>query len=95
VGDDLVEAALQMAAGEQDAGSSQVLFRHHSSKTKVPVNEFAARLVELYGGHFDAVDLREWIKLATAAGIDPLITAYLDGVLDTDEEMVFPYLGAE
>nr|BBJ34510.1 putative PKS-NRPS [Alternaria solani] len=94
VGDDLVEAALQMAAGEQDAGTSQVQFRHHSSRTKVPVNEFAARLEELYGGHFDAVDLREWIKLATAAGIDPLITAYLDGVLDTDEEMVFPYLGA-
>ncbi|XP_014554673.1 hypothetical protein COCVIDRAFT_39421 [Bipolaris victoriae FI3] len=95
VADELVEAALQMARREQDANSSTVLFRHHSSKTKVPVNEFAARLEELYGGHFDAVDMREWIKRATAAGIDPLITAYLDGVLDTDEELVFPYLGSE
>ncbi|KAF2832601.1 putative PKS-NRPS protein [Ophiobolus disseminans] len=95
VADELVDAALRMATGEHDADSSRVLFRHHSGKTKVPINEFAGRLEELYGGHFDAVDLRDWIKLATAAGIDPLITAYLDGVLDTDEEMVFPYLGAE
>ncbi|RYP79598.1 hypothetical protein DL770_006599 [Monosporascus sp. CRB-9-2] len=98
VADELVEAALRMATGEEDADckdQSKVLFRHHSSKTKVPVNEFGSHLEKLYGGHFDAVDMREWIKLATAAGIDPLITAYLDGVLDTDEEMVFPYLGAE
>jgi amino acid adenylation domain-containing protein len=95
VADELVEAALRMARREQDTSSSTVLFQHHSSKTKVPVNEFAKRLEELYGGHFDAVDMREWIKRATAAGIDPLITAYLDGIMDTDEELVFPYLGAE
>lgn len=97
VAEEVMEAALRLVAptSSENPDSSGLQFRHHSSGTKVPVNGFAARLEELYGGHFDAVEMREWIKLASAAGIDPLITAYLDAVLDSGEEMVFPYLGAE
>lgn len=96
VAEEVMVAALRLVAPSLERpDSSDLQFRHHSSGIKVPVNGFAARLEELYGGHFDAVEMRQWIKLASAAGIDPLITAYLDAVLDSGEEMIFPYLGAE
>ncbi|KAJ1326930.1 hybrid polyketide synthase [Microdochium nivale] len=104
----IAQAALQMATAAAAAVASSednkehqcdgdsrcaVDFVHHSSGDMVPVDEFGAALARRYGGEFKTVDMREWIALALQRGIDPLITAYLDGVIDTDEEMVFPFLG--
>jgi hypothetical protein len=87
-----------MAVKEEDINTAvdgHVQFKHHSSNTRVPVDGFGAHLEKVYGGRFEELPMRDWMGRASAAGIDPLITAYLDGVMDTDEEMVFPYLGED
>ncbi|RDL32698.1 Polyketide synthase-nonribosomal peptide synthetase [Venustampulla echinocandica] len=103
VAEEIVEAALQIGSGavERDnlvvakAEDVALQFRHHSSNVKVPLDKFRDYLEKVYGGRFEALEMREWVVKASGEGIDPLITAYLDGVLDTDEEMIFPYLGKD
>jgi amino acid adenylation domain-containing protein len=87
----IVDAALRMTWG---GIGEKVQFLHSTSGVKVPLDRFRDHLEKVYGGQFEAVEMREWIGRASKAGIDPLITAYLNGVVDTDEEMVLPYLGA-
>jgi thioester reductase-like protein len=94
----VAQAGLRMAVKEEDINTAvdgHVQFKHHSSNTRVPVDGFGAHLEKVYGGRFEELPMRDWMGRASAAGIDPLITAYLDGVMDTDEEMVFPYLGED
>ncbi|KAF4857120.1 Hybrid PKS-NRPS synthetase lepA [Colletotrichum siamense] len=86
----IVESALIMAQ-RRTAGVS---FKHHSSRVKVPVDKFREHLEQDYEGKFESVEMKDWVAKAGNAGIDPLITAYLNGILESDEEMVFPYLGA-
>ncbi|KAK2042903.1 putative PKS-NRPS protein [Colletotrichum somersetense] len=86
----IVDSALGMVRGREGG----VAFKHHSSGTKVPVDRLREHLELVYGGAFEAMDMADWVVQAGKAGIDPLITAFLNGVLETDEEMVFPYLGA-
>ncbi|KAH7139912.1 polyketide synthase [Dactylonectria estremocensis] len=90
---EIADSALQLAqAGSQ---GQEIRFRHHSGGAKVPVREFRAHMENIYGGAFDEVDVTEWMRRAADAGIDPLITAYLEGILDSGSPMVFPYLGEE
>ncbi|KAF7546390.1 hypothetical protein G7Z17_g8465 [Cylindrodendrum hubeiense] len=90
--DEIAEEALKLAqAGIDDVAAIQ--FKHHSGGVKVPINEFRAHMETIYGGSFEEVDMSEWMHRAADAGIDPLITAYLEGILDTGAPMVFPYLG--
>lgn len=42
---------------------------------------------------FEEVPAEEWTKTAIEAGIDPLITGYLEGVMERGQAVVFPYLG--
>ncbi|CAI0641313.1 unnamed protein product [Colletotrichum noveboracense] len=86
----IVESALIMA--QRRTGG--VSFKHHSSGVKVPVEKFREHLEQEYEGKFESVEMKDWVAKAGKAGIDPLITAYLNGILESDEEMVFPYLGA-
>ncbi|KAI8278246.1 Transcription factor lepE [Colletotrichum sp. SAR 10_98] len=86
----IVESALMMA--QRRTGG--VSFKHHSSGVKVPVDKFREHLEQEYEGKFESVEMKDWVAKAGKAGIDPLITAYLNGILESDEEMVFPYLGA-
>nr|WCQ76531.1 ApiD [Apiospora montagnei] len=88
----IVDAILLPNKSDGSEGGG-VRFQHHSSNVRVPMDGFAEHLGKVYGGEFDELPMREWMGLASKAGIDPLITAYLDGVVDTDEEMTFPYLG--
>ncbi|KAK1749891.1 polyketide synthetase [Echria macrotheca] len=91
VGSDIAAAALALATDSGERGA--VSFRHHSSGLKVPVSQFRQRMEETYGGVFEEVPAKEWITAATEAGIDPLITGYLEGVMERGQTMVFPYLG--
>lgn len=49
----------------------------------------------VYGGRFESVDLGQWIARAVDAGMDPLISAYLETFLEGDAPMVFPYMGEQ
>ncbi|KAI8296725.1 hypothetical protein K4K59_003908 [Colletotrichum sp. SAR11_240] len=86
----IVESALIMAQPR----TGGVSFKHHSSGVQVPVDKFREHLEQEYEGKFESVEMKDWVAKAGKAGIDPLITAYLNGILESDEEMVFPYLGA-
>ncbi|RYP13804.1 hypothetical protein DL767_010583 [Monosporascus sp. MG133] len=89
---EIAEAALALAT---DDGNKQpvVRFRHHSGGAKVPAADLARHLENIYGGKFDEIDMAEWMDRAANAGMDPLITAYLEGILHGDGSMVFPYMG--
>lgn len=90
----IAEEALKLArAGQDDVATIQ--FKHHSGGIKASVREFRAHMETIYGGSFEEVDATEWMRRAADAGIDPLITAYLEGILDNGSPMVFPYLGEE
>ena len=99
--DEITEAAIKLAQAESKPdGHDQdfvatIHFRHHSSKVKVPVSEFRSRMEAVYGGDFEEADVADWMSRAVQAGIDPLITSYLEGILDSGSAMVFPYLGEE
>ncbi|KAK0120184.1 polyketide synthase [Cadophora gregata] len=95
--DEIVGTGLQLALGQhedRDMGAS-IHFRHHSGKVKTPISQFQRHMENVYGGQFEAVDVTEWMDRATQAGLDPLIAAYLEGVVDSDGPLVFPYMGEE
>lgn len=48
---------------------------------------------QVHGHAFAEVAIREWIAMALQAGIDPLITTYLEGIVERGELVTFPYLG--
>ncbi|KAF7560685.1 hypothetical protein G7046_g3448 [Stylonectria norvegica] len=97
--DEIAAAAVQLVLadgdGEEQAQKSKadIRFKHHSGGVKVPIKEFRSHMENIYGGSFDEVDVVEWISRAVQEGIDPLITAYLEGLLESGAPMVFPYLG--
>ncbi|KAJ5464099.1 hybrid PKS-NRPS biosynthetic cluster [Penicillium sp. IBT 31633x] len=72
-----------------------ISFVHHSSGVKVPVHQFRQHLERLYGGEFQDVSVPKWIEKAVAAGIDSLITTYLEAMVDRGETIQFPYLGED
>ena len=47
----------------------------------------------VYGSHFESVDLSEWIGRAADAGMNPLISAYLETSLEGGAPMVSPFMG--
>ena len=76
-----------------DASSCVVV--HHSSGVKTPMAEFGARMQALYGSEFGRLDMREWIARAADGGMDPLISSYLESLVEKGKVIEFPYLGAE
>jgi aspyridone synthetase (hybrid polyketide synthase/nonribosomal peptide synthetase) len=81
------------AAPVPDAPSCVVV--HHSSGVKTPMTEFGARMQTLYGSEFGRLDMREWIARAADGGMDPLISSYLESLVEKGRVIEFPYLGAE
>ena len=74
---------------------ASIKFKHHSGGVKVPINSFREHMQHVYGGEFENVDIVEWMSRASQAGIDPLITTYLESLLENSAPIVFPYLGEE
>lgn len=95
--DDIAKAALQLAAayGQNHVAAPSIRFRHHSGGVKTPASEFRNHMENVYGGKFEEAGVTEWMDRASQAGIDPLITAYLEGILKSGAPMVFPYLGGK
>lgn len=72
---------------------TSVRFVHHSSGIKVPMNQFRPHLESLHECHFEELSVTDWIEKAMEAGIDPLITSYLEALEQKEEIIKFPYLG--
>lgn len=68
-------------------------FVHHSSGHKVSMKDFKERMMTLSACHFEDVSMAEWIERALQAGIDPLITGYLEAMTLKGEMIIFPYMG--
>ncbi|ATY66088.1 polyketide synthase, putative [Cordyceps militaris] len=92
--EEMVGDVLGLVAEGRDE-SPGVTYKHHSGGVKVPIHEFREHMESVYGESFESVDLSKWIAQAVDAGMDPLISAYLETFLDTDEPMSFPYMGEE
>ncbi|OAA40384.1 nonribosomal peptide synthase [Beauveria brongniartii RCEF 3172] len=92
--EEMVGQVLGLADERQQEGPG-VVYRHHSGGVKVPIHEFREHMESVYGGRFESVDLGQWIVRATDAGMDPLISAYLETFLEGDASMVFPYMGEQ
>ncbi|KAG0152625.1 hypothetical protein PDIDSM_1105 [Penicillium digitatum] len=63
------------------------------AEVKVPVQEYRAHMEQVHGHEFAELAIGEWIVKALQAGIDPLITTYLEGIVERGEMVTFPYLG--
>ena len=94
VANEIVKEAL---APPNISGSSNnttsVRFVHHSSGVKVPMNQFRQHMESLHGCRFEELSVTDWIEKAMEAGIDPLITSYLEAMVQKREIIKFPYLG--
>nr|A0A482N9V7.1 RecName: Full=Hybrid PKS-NRPS synthetase iccA; Short=PKS-NRPS iccA; AltName: Full=Ilicicolin H biosynthesis cluster protein A [Talaromyces variabilis]QBQ83704.1 polyketide synthase-nonribosomal peptide synthetase [Talaromyces variabilis] len=90
--DSMAESAIEMATGNVTDQPS-IRFQHHSGGVKVPIGDFKVHMENVYGGNFEEVHLEEWMHRAAAAGLDPLITAYMEGIIEAGAPIVFPYLG--
>ncbi|KAK3693043.1 polyketide synthase module [Podospora appendiculata] len=83
------------SAGNPES-TRKIVFRHHSSGVRVPVDRFREHMQEMHGGvEFEEVDMAEWVRRARGLGIEELIVGYLEAVVARGDEMAFPYLGAE
>ncbi|KAH0529049.1 hypothetical protein TsFJ059_003849 [Trichoderma semiorbis] len=93
---DVYAAAADIAADvlSEDSTDRSVRFIHHSSGVKVPISDFKKHLEKLYSGVFEEVTMDEWISKVLEAGIDPLITSYLQAMAEKEEVIQFPFLGA-
>ncbi|PKX89257.1 uncharacterized protein P174DRAFT_507588 [Aspergillus novofumigatus IBT 16806] len=68
-------------------------FVHHSSGHKVAMKDFKGRMETLFACPFEEVSMAEWTGRALQAGIDPLITGYLEAMTMKGETIRFPYMG--
>jgi thioester reductase-like protein/acyl carrier protein len=66
---------------------------HHSSGLKTPISGFRSRMEKLHGRHFDELDITQWIAEAVKGGMDPLISTYLEALVEKGQTIAFPYLG--
>ncbi|KAM0342042.1 hypothetical protein ACHAPU_009770 [Fusarium lateritium] len=87
---ELSERAIRLAQGQSTA---PIQFKHHSGGIKVPADRLRGHLEDLYNVEFQEIGMREWLDQASEAGMDPLITAYMEGILEINAPMVFPYMG--
>ncbi|KAI4721978.1 hypothetical protein E4T48_01732 [Aureobasidium sp. EXF-10727] len=72
-----------------------VRFRHHSSGIRVSMAQLREHMEGMHKLPFEQVPLAEWIEKALKAGIDPLITAYLEAMVEKGEVLRFPFLGEQ
>ncbi|KAL4903195.1 hypothetical protein BDW74DRAFT_180062 [Aspergillus multicolor] len=86
-----------LAVGSSQVSDSElkstVHFKHHSSGCRVAMNDFKTRMEALFASDFEEVSMAEWIERALQAGIDPLITGYLEAMTAKGETIMFPYMG--
>ncbi|KAF4163071.1 hypothetical protein CNMCM6936_001266 [Aspergillus lentulus] len=93
VAQEVVSDALALLDVSTD--SSAIRFRHHSGGVRTSLGEFRQRMEQIYEVPFDECSLQDWIDRALQAGIDPLITAYLEGMVERGEVLRFPFMGEE
>ncbi|KXH45471.1 hypothetical protein CNYM01_00860 [Colletotrichum nymphaeae SA-01] len=82
-------------AGLSLSSSSSIHFRHHSGGIKTLFSQFRTHMETVYGGAFDEVGMQEWLVRASRQGLDPLITAYIEALLESGMPLVSPYLGID
>nr|QCQ29630.1 polyketide synthase-nonribosomal peptide synthase [Alternaria oxytropis] len=68
---------------------------HHSSGVRTPFSEFGSRMQTLYGSAFAELDMQSWIEEAVKQGMDPLISSYLEALVEKGSVIEFPYLGVD
>ncbi|KAL7905224.1 putative PKS-NRPS protein [Trichoderma velutinum] len=91
----LSESVIQLGTGQNTKESTEIIYKHHSGGIKVPASELWSHLEQVYGVTFEEVEMDEWLRRAAKAGIDPLITAYLEAIQSNGATMVFPYMGSD
>ncbi|RFU78915.1 hybrid pks-nrps [Trichoderma arundinaceum] len=74
--------------------SKSVHFMHYSSGFKVHVSDLRQHLEALYEGEFEQLSMIDWTERVLEAGIDPLITSYLQAMAEKKFVIMFPYMGA-
>ncbi|CAD0111492.1 unnamed protein product [Aureobasidium uvarum] len=93
VAHEIVEDALALRPVKGETCS--VRFRHHSSGIRVSMAQLREHMEGMHKLPFEQVHLAEWIDKALQAGIDPLITAYLEAMVEKGEVLRFPFLGEQ
>ncbi|KAL4759444.1 uncharacterized protein BDW70DRAFT_161729 [Aspergillus foveolatus] len=80
-------------SAESRESKSAARVMHHSSGHKISMKDFKGRMETLFACPFEEVSIAEWIERALQAGIDPLITGYLEAMTMKGEIIRFPYMG--
>ncbi|OQD63284.1 hypothetical protein PENPOL_c010G08089 [Penicillium polonicum] len=96
VAQDLISSAITMGRAREQAKAGdevKVRFRHHSSGKKVAFAAMAKHMEETYGEEFSEMEILDWIARALDEGMDPLISTYLESLVENGETLKFPYLG--
>ncbi|GFF43025.1 hypothetical protein IFM58399_06803 [Aspergillus lentulus] len=86
-------AADALPTAEARGSKPAARFVHHSSGHKVSMKDFRGRMETLFECPFEEVSMAEWIERALQAGIDPLITGYLEAMTMKGETILFPFMG--
>ena len=68
---------------------------HHSSGVKTPIADFGIRMEALYGSAFTQLDMEAWVAGAVKEGMDPLISSYLEALVEKGKVIEFPFLGVD
>jgi aspyridone synthetase (hybrid polyketide synthase/nonribosomal peptide synthetase) len=69
-------------------------FRHYSGGAKVRPSKFKGYMEKVYGKEFGELELDEWLARALELGLEQMIAIYLRAILESGEDMVFPFMGA-
>jgi aspyridone synthetase (hybrid polyketide synthase/nonribosomal peptide synthetase) len=90
VANDIVAAAIPL-----DAHTRGVRYVHHSSGTKVSICQLKQKMEETHGGDFTELPVLQWMAEANRIGLEPLISTYLEAIIEKKEPIRFPYMGAK
>jgi aspyridone synthetase (hybrid polyketide synthase/nonribosomal peptide synthetase) len=71
------------------------IFRHYSSGEKVPPAELRSYLETTNGEKFEELPFYTWLEAAREAGMEDIISSYLEAIVEKKGMLRYPYMGQE
>ncbi|KAF6805807.1 hybrid pks-nrps protein [Colletotrichum sojae] len=89
-----VAAAVLRAFDSDEDGViyGNVRFLHHTEDNVVPVQEFQQYMEKRFGHGFRSLSMEEWAEEAEGKGMSPVLSAFLEAVVQRGDEARYPRL---
>jgi aspyridone synthetase (hybrid polyketide synthase/nonribosomal peptide synthetase) len=80
-------------ATEMETANHPTQFRHYSSGSRVPPEEFRQHMETTSGEKFEELPFYTWLAAAREAGMEDIISSYLEAVVQKKGMLQYPFMG--